>query len=135
MSRVAWTVAAFLFALGWSQAEDRKISFSDDVRPIFQSSCWKCHGSGTQLSQLDLSSNSSASRVLTPGDSGKSRLYRLVAGLDKPSMPMGGTLTPQQVETIRLWIDQGAVWESTGKYWAFERPIAANGKSIDVLVK
>jgi hypothetical protein len=135
MSRVAWTVATLLFGLGWLRAEDRKISFSDDVRPIFQSSCWKCHGSGTQLSQLDLSSKSSASPVLTPGDSGKSRLYRMVAGLDKPSMPMGGTLTPQQVETIRLWIDQGAVWESTGKYWAFERPVAANGKSIDVLVK
>jgi hypothetical protein len=132
---VAWNVAVSLFALGALSAADRKISFSDDVRPIFQGSCWKCHGSGTQLAKLDLSSKNSASRVLAPGDSGKSRLYRLVAGLEGPAMPMGGTLTPQQVETIRLWIDQGAVWESTGKYWAFEKPIASSGKSIDDFVK
>jgi Protein of unknown function (DUF1553)/Protein of unknown function (DUF1549) len=72
--------------------------------------------------------------VLVPGDSQKSRLYRLVAGLDKPAMPMGGTLTPQQVETIRLWIDQGAVWEASAKYWAFEKPVATGGKSIDDFV-
>lgn len=74
-------------------------------------------------------------RVLAPGDSGKSRLYRMVAGLDQPAMPMGGALTAQQVQTIRLWIDQGAAWESTEKYWAFEKPIAAGGKSIDDFVK
>ncbi|MCU1257927.1 MAG: Protein of unknown function (DUF1553)/Protein of unknown function [Bryobacterales bacterium] len=48
---------------------------------------------------------------------------------------MGSTLTPQQLETIRLWINQGAVWDSTGKYWAFEKPVSARGKSIDDLVK
>jgi hypothetical protein len=82
-----------------------------------------------------LSSKDSAARVLVPGDSAKSRLYRLVAGLDRPAMPMGGTLSSQQVETLRLWINQGAVWESTGKYWAFEKPVAASGKSIDDFVK
>ena len=135
MNRAAGNVAIALFALGALSAADRKISFSDDVRPIFQASCWKCHGSGTQLSQLDLSSKSSASRVLVPGDSKKSRLYRLVAGLEVPKMPMGGALTPQQVETLRLWIEQGAVWDSTEKYWAFEKPVAAGGKSIDDFVK
>ncbi len=135
MPRVAWILAASLLALGALQGEERKISFADDVRPIFQSSCWKCHGSGTQLSQLDLTSKDSAARVLAPGDAEKSRLYRLIAGIEKPAMPMGGTLTPQQVETIRLWIKQGAAWESTGKYWAFEKPVAASGKSIDDFVK
>jgi Protein of unknown function (DUF1553)/Protein of unknown function (DUF1549) len=135
LHRVVWSFAISLFALGALNAADRKISFSDDVRPIFQASCWKCHGSGTQLSQLDLTSKVSASRVLASGDSKKSRLYRLVAGLEKPAMPMGGALTPQQVETIRLWIDQGAVWESTEKYWAFEKPLAGSGKSIDDFVR
>jgi Protein of unknown function (DUF1553)/Protein of unknown function (DUF1549)/Planctomycete cytochrome C len=128
-------VVVSLVALVTLSAADRKISFSDDVRPILQSNCWKCHGSGTQAAKLDLSSKDSASRVLSPGDPAKSRLYRLVAGIEKPAMPMGGTLTPQQVETIRLWIDQGAAWESTGKYWAFEKPVAAGGKSIDDFVK
>jgi len=49
-------------------------------------------------------------------------------------MPMGSALTPQQVETLRLWIDQGAAWEAAGKYWAFEKPVATSGESIDSLV-
>ncbi len=49
-------------------------------------------------------------------------------------MPMGGALTPAQVETIRLWIDQGATWESSAAVWAFEKPAAGNGKSIDDIV-
>jgi hypothetical protein len=58
----------------------------------------------------------------------------LVAGLEKPAMPMGGALTAAQVETIRLWIDQGAVWESAEKYRAFEKPVARGGKSVDDFV-
>jgi hypothetical protein len=132
---MVWKVAVAFLAVSALAAADRKISFADDVRPIFQSNCWKCHGSGAQLSQLDLSSKDSAARVLSPGESQKSRLYRMVAGLEKPGMPMGGVLTAQQVETLRLWIDQGAAWESTGKYWAFEKPVAAPGESIDYFVK
>src|SRR5512138_218114 len=30
------------------------ITFTKDIQPIFQSSCWKCHGETLQLSKLDL---------------------------------------------------------------------------------
>ncbi len=57
------------------------------------------------MSQLDLRTRESALKggehgvVLLPGKAEESRMYRLVAGLDKPRMPMNGTLTPQQVES------------------------------------
>ena len=35
----------------------------------------------------------------------------MVAGLEKPAMPLDGKLTAAQVESIKLWIDQGAEWE------------------------
>jgi len=50
--------------------------------------------------------------VLVLGKAENSRLYRLVAGLDQPRMPMNGKLTQAQIETIKLWIDQGAQWEA-----------------------
>jgi hypothetical protein len=28
-------------------------------------------------------------------------------------MPLGGKLTADEIETIRLWINQGAVWDNT----------------------
>ena len=50
---------------------------------------------------------------LVPGNAEKSRIYRLAAGLDKPAMPIGGKLSSDEIESIRLWINQGAVWPET----------------------
>ena len=35
----------------------------------------------------------------------------VVAGLEKPAMPLDGKLTAAQISIIRDWIDQGAVWD------------------------
>ena len=114
VSRVSLNTAILIAATFVLNGADRKISFGSDIQPILQSNCAKCHGSAMQLSKLDLSSRDSALRggehglVLLPGNAAKSRIYRMVAGLEKPAMPLGGKLTMEQVENIRLWIEQGA---------------------------
>ncbi|MDQ1469712.1 MAG: hypothetical protein QOJ99_1192, partial [Bryobacterales bacterium] len=50
---------------------------------------------------------------LVPGNAEKSRMYRLAAGLEKPAMPIGGKLSADDIESLRLWIEQGAVWEGS----------------------
>jgi Protein of unknown function (DUF1553)/Protein of unknown function (DUF1549)/Planctomycete cytochrome C len=133
-------------------------SFEKDIKPIFESSCWTCHNASTHLAQLDLSTRDSALKggehgpVLVPGRADDSKLYRLVAGLEKPAMPLDGrTLTPQQVAAIKAWIDDGAHWGATADapgspakpttaaaslenaplpagardYWAFKLPVQA----------
>ena len=70
------------------------------------------------MSGLDLSTRESLLRggekgpVIVPGDSEGSRLYRRIAGLEKPAMPMAPLppLTSQQVAVLKSWIDQGANW-------------------------
>ncbi|MDE3196599.1 MAG: DUF1549 domain-containing protein, partial [Acidobacteriota bacterium] len=130
---------------------DRTVSFARDIQPIFQKTCWNCHGSSTQLSGLSLVSRDLALKGGTrgadvvPGSAGKSRLYRMVAGLDKPQMPLGGKISAEEAETIRLWIDQGLVWDGAAPgmtsngdvtlddpirpeeraYWAFQLPMKA----------
>ena len=51
-------------------------------------------------------------------------MHRVSAGDARVRMPRGGeALDEAEVETLRLWIDQGAEWES---HWAFippERPV------------
>ena len=40
-------------ALAIPSAAAKHVSFSQDIQPILQNSCWKCHGAAFQLSKLD----------------------------------------------------------------------------------
>ena len=91
------------------------VSFSKDIQPILEQNCLGCHGPSMQSSGLNLSTVEGAlhggarGSAIVPGQAEDSRLYRMVAGLDKPAMPLGGNkLTDQQIAAIKTWIDQGA---------------------------
>jgi hypothetical protein len=133
------------------------VSFSKDVQPILHESCWNCHGPTQQMSDLSLYTREAAMKggdhgaVIIPGKAAQSRLYRLVAGLEQPQMPLtGNPLTAQQIATIKNWIDQGAQWDAAAppavtnaapaiqggpethqlppgarNYWAFKLPVQA----------
>ena len=48
---------------------------------------------------------------IVPGNSATSRLYRRVAGGEAGlQMPPTGALRPEEITTIKAWIDQGAEW-------------------------
>ena len=110
-------VAMLLLVPAWAQ--DRVVSFVHDVKPLLENRCLKCHGPAMQLGKLDLRDRESALKgsgkgaALVPGDPEKSPMYRHVAGLDKPQMPMDGQLKPEEVAVLRDWIAQGAKWEGT----------------------
>jgi Protein of unknown function (DUF1553)/Protein of unknown function (DUF1549)/Planctomycete cytochrome C len=96
------------------------VSFSKDIQPIFHETCWNCHGPTQQMSDLSLYTRDAAMKggdqgaVIIPGKAAQSRLYRLVAGLEQPQMPLTGSpLSAQQIATIKNWIDQGARWDAT----------------------
>jgi hypothetical protein len=38
----------------------QSVSFSRDIQPVFEGSCWKCHGGTVALSKLDLRSRDAA---------------------------------------------------------------------------
>jgi hypothetical protein len=128
--RSVW-LALLAIAASSVTAADRQVSYSKDIQPIFQASCWTCHGATVQASQLDLRTRESALKggehgsAVVPGKAEGSRLYRRVAGLEEPRMPLNGRLTPEQLEAIKLWIDQGAQWEAVGErsWWAFQKPV------------
>jgi len=104
------------------------ISFSNDIAgPIFASNCVSsnCHNSTTQAAGLDLTpsaafaelvgvqstQNSSLNRV-EAGDPDSSYLYHKIRdggpGNGTSRMPRGGSLSANDIELIRLWIEQGA---------------------------
>jgi hypothetical protein len=90
------------------------------------------------MSGLDLRDRKSAlgggkrGPAIVPGDPERSRLYLQAAGLAEPRMPPGReTLSAAELETLRAWIQSGAVWRETAStrtapsWWSFrkvERP-------------
>jgi mono/diheme cytochrome c family protein len=94
------------------------LTYEKDMQPIFEKSCFKCHGAEKQKGQLRLDSLAALlkggedGKVIEKGNSEKSRLARAVARVaPDDAMPpegKGDPLTREQVGLIRAWIDQGA---------------------------
>jgi ankyrin repeat protein len=93
-----------------------KIDFRRDVQPILRANCYGCHGPSLQMNSFRLDRRRDAMRGGTlaqigPGNSAASRLYlRLTGNQYGMQMPPTGALKPEQIEKIKLWIDQGADW-------------------------
>ena len=104
---------------GGGGEETSKVEFVNDVKPILQTQCVRCHNDQSLLGGLNLMNRELAMRgskrgpVLIPGDAEKSPLYRvtlLPAEQDHAMPATGAKLTDAEKEIIRQWIDQGADW-------------------------
>jgi Planctomycete cytochrome C len=97
------------------------VSFQKDVVPILDQHCKSCHLPGQPgyvVSGFEVGSYESLMKgtqfgpVVLPGDPLTSVLVMLIEGRVDPSlrMPHGDatTPTPEQILTIRRWVEQGA---------------------------
>lgn len=95
------------------------VTYAADIKPIFEKSCFKCHGAEKQKGKLRLDNLEAAKKggengaVFEAGKSEKSHLVHSVARIldEDENMPpegKGDPLTKDQVALIRAWIDQGA---------------------------
>lgn len=102
--------------LGRASEAGDAIDFGRDVQPLFQAHCYECHGPKQQKNGFRLDRRRDALRggtlaMIGPGNSAASRLYlKLVSDQYGPQMPPTGPLDPEQLNIIKLWIDQGAKW-------------------------
>ena len=100
-----------------SSAKD--VTYEKDIKPIFQKSCFKCHGSEKQKGKLRVDSLAAAlkggqdGKVVEPGNSAKSMLVHNISRVGDeddwmPPADKGEPLSKDQIGLIRAWIDQGA---------------------------
>ena len=100
-----------------AQAQSGSEFFSHEIRPIMERTCWNCHGDAIQSSGLDLSTREKALEggnrgpAIVPGDAEASRLFRQLAGMEGPAMPLGIPLADDEIDKFRTWINDGAVWD------------------------
>ena len=107
------------------------VDFQRQIRPILSENCFLCHGpdQGTRMAnlRLDLHDGAFAKRkngmVIVPGKPDESLLIKRVFA-EKPAMRMPPlsihrTLTQEQKDLLKKWIEQGAEWK---EHWAFIAP-------------
>jgi hypothetical protein len=102
-----------------SAQSPERIDYARDIQPLLRANCYGCHSASLQSGnfRLDRRRDSMPNRVgannarIVPGNSAVSRLYRRVAGGEAGlQMPPTGALRPEEITTIKTWIDQGADW-------------------------
>ena len=94
------------------------LTYAKDIKPIFEKTCFKCHGAEKQKGKLRLDNLAAALKGgedgpdIVAGNSAKSKLVHSVARLNEdeamPPADKGKPLSKDEVGLIRAWIDQGA---------------------------
>ena len=102
------------------------LTFTRDIHPIFEKTCYSCHGEKKQKGKFRADTREgifkktdAENHVVVPGKPGESDLiYRLTTKVEDDMMPPVDSehrLTPEQIETVRAWVEQGAVWSPDDK--------------------
>jgi ankyrin repeat protein len=116
MLRLLFLLTATLIS-GMRPVSGGEIEFERDVKPIFKTKCWGCHGPVQQMGSLRLDQRDRAliagigEPALVPGFPRQSLMYRRISGTEMgPQMPLTGPLSAEEIATIKAWIEQGAKW-------------------------
>jgi len=117
-----------LFSTGFASAEE-EISFNRDIRPVLSDKCFLCHGPDGENRKADLRldiEEEAKDYAIVPGDPDNSEVIeRVQTGDPDARMPPADSklsLTPEEIKTLRKWVEAGAPWNS---HWAFVPPSKA----------
>ena len=106
----------FICAASTHAATEQEEFFESKIRPLFLSKCGKCHGpsakGGLQLDNRDMAlKGGNTGKVIIPGNAKDSILYQAITDThDSLSMPPDESLEPHEIESVKQWINDGAVW-------------------------
>ena len=134
LTRLISLTAALLLLFASMESDAEPIDFNREIRPILSNNCFLCHGpdanerkGGRDGLRLDIRSEATQDlggyAAILPGDANASELIeRLVTSDPDDLMPppeSGKTIQPAQIEKLRQWINEGAVY---AKHWSYEKP-------------
>jgi mono/diheme cytochrome c family protein len=128
-------VLSLLISAQLARAEE-KVDFNRDIRPILSDNCFACHGPDKAKRKADLRLDTKEGLFgeiddnfpIVAGKPDKSEVFlRLVSEDEDEKMPpkkANKTLSKQQIELIRKWIEQGAEFKGHWAYVKLEAPAA-----------
>ncbi|HLJ17487.1 MAG TPA: PSD1 and planctomycete cytochrome C domain-containing protein [Bryobacteraceae bacterium] len=112
---------------------ETKPALEESAQKILSENCYTCHGqaqtSGLDLRQIGtILKGGKRGPAVIPGKSAESLLYQAVERTGELKMPPGDkAISPQDIATLKEWIDAGAKWPAGGmaaesSWWAFRKP-------------
>ena len=114
MALTAWLVISVPTAI----AQEKQISFINDVAPIFKENCYACHDAKKRSGKFDMTTyekmmaGGAAGEGITSGKHADSEVYTLIVSEKERRMPpRKDNLSPvkkSDAEVVKKWIDQGA---------------------------
>ncbi len=133
LSRTLLVVPLLLALTPLTRAADSGPDFTREVRPILAAKCFQCHGPDdkTRKAGLRLDERSGAikelksgSRAIVPNKPEESALVERITST-RPSAVMppakaGKPLTPEEIATLRRWVEHGAPYPP---HWAYVKPV------------
>ncbi|MCH2132755.1 MAG: PSD1 and planctomycete cytochrome C domain-containing protein [Phycisphaerales bacterium] len=136
---IMWSLSISILAASVSSAAGSPVgpvSFDRQIRPLLAAKCILCHGNAEESRQADLRLHTQSGlmgqlrgggAVVVPGDPGSSGLFQRITSTDPayrmpPSDEGHAALSPDEIDLVRRWIEQGAPWE---EHWAWVPPVAA----------
>ena len=123
-----------LFSMRAASAEDTRLHFNRDIRPILSNKCFRCHGFDEKGRKGDLRLDQREEAVATrdgkqavvPGKPQQSELIRRIATADAddlmPPPDSKLSLTADEKNTLQRWIAEGAEYEA---HWSLIPPRSA----------
>ncbi len=134
LTRILTLTLAMIVAVTSVVTGEERISYSRDILPILSDRCFVCHGPDGEHREadlrLDLEDEAKVSAVVA-GMAQKSELFlRITSDDPDEKMPPPGnnlSLSAEEIDLIRRWIDQGAPWQ---EHWAFVPPVKSEPPMI-----
>jgi len=133
-------VVACAFSSLLDARAEAPVRFNEQIRPLLNTQCVKCHGGVKEAGnphllfrEEALKGGKSAQPAIVPGKPEQSELIaRLTTEDEDERMPKkAAPLKPEQIALLKRWIAEGAKWD---EHWAYVPP-KKSGRSVDAIVK
>ncbi|MEQ9411034.1 MAG: DUF1549 domain-containing protein [Fuerstiella sp.] len=141
-----WLMLTFIFIGQNCLAQESKVDFASQIKPLLSDRCFLCHGPDAETREADLRldseigiraalSSDSSRHAVVPGDPGASELISRIESTDPdvrmPPPDSGLSLNAAEQQLLRRWVSEGAEWKG---HWAFEpivRPALPTVSNLD----
>ena len=127
---------ALLLAATFPALAEEKVTYQDQVLPLIENNCAKCHNPDKKKGDLDLTSYNGAlkgggsGQVLIAGNPDSSKLFKAITHAEDPTMPPNKPRLPdKEIEVFKKWI-AGGLLETSGS-----KAIVSAKPTFDLTVK